>query len=213
MFGRLVEHDPRSRGFPALTARPTSKLWTHSAPVLHQGDLSSCTGNALAQCLNTTFFTKARPKRRYLGQEAAVELYSLATRLDEFHGEYPPRDTGSSGLGVCKAGVQLGYLTSYRHAFGFDDAISALALSPAIAGFGWYEQMMNVDQAGFIRVGGRQLGGHEVAVLGVNMPGRYIVILNSWSGKWGRNGRARISFDDLERLLDERGDVTIPVND
>ena len=210
-LGRRVEHDPRSRQYAARrVTRPRSVLWRHNAPVLDQGDLGSCTGNALAQCLNTTPFAASRPSRRYLDVPIARLLYAKSTVLDEFPGQWPTQDTGSSSLGACKAGVALGYLSAYHHAFGFNEAIAALALSPAIAGFNWYEQMFDVDAEGFIRIGGDMVGGHEVAVLGVNVRGRYVTILNSW-GQWGRNGRARIAFDDFARLLDEQGDVTVPI--
>lgn len=211
-FGRIVHHDPRSREYPARRlTQPRSVLWRHSAPVLDQGELSSCTGHALAQCLNTVFFAPARPKRRYLDSRGAVDLYSVATGIDEFGGTYPPVDTGSSSLGVCKAGIQFGYLSAYRHAFGFEEAVAALGVSPAIGGFSWREGMMQTDGAGFIRPIGNLIGGHEITLIGVNLVDRYVTILNSWGPSWGRNGRAKITFADFERLLGEQGDVTVPV--
>ena len=46
--------------------------------------------------------------------------------LDEFPGQWPTQDTGSSGLAVAKAGVTLGYLQGYDHGFGVDHTASAL---------------------------------------------------------------------------------------
>jgi hypothetical protein len=209
-LGRVLEHDERSRGFPAkTTAVQRTVLWSHTAPVLDQGELGSCTGNALAQCLNTTHFKASR--KRYLDEAAAKALYSKATTLDDVPGAYPPQDTGSSGLAVCKAGVQLGYLSGYQHAFGFDHFIGALQLSPVIVGTNWYQGMYDVDSMGFITPGGDIAGGHEYLILGVNITGQYVTMLNSWSKGWGRNGRARIRFNDFQRLLNEDGDVTIPL--
>lgn len=211
-LGRLVEHDPRSRGYPARRAtRPKSVLWAHSAPVLDQGSLSSCTGNALAQCLNTAYFATSRPKRKYLDEQYARLLYAKATLLDEFPGTWPPNDSGSSSIGVCKAGVALQYLTGYTHSFGFDHFLGTIQTQPVIAGINWYSAMDDPDRDGFIRVGGDIAGGHEICVLGANLPGQYVTVLNSWSGTWGRNGRARISFADFTRLLNEEGDITAPI--
>lgn len=211
-LGRLVEHDPRSRAYPARrVVRPKSVLWTHRAPVLDQGDLGSCTGNALAQCLNATKFAASRPRRRYLDEQYARLLYAKATVLDTFPGQWPTQDTGSSGLAVAKAGVQLGYLTSYEHAFGFDHFAAALALQPVIIGTNWYSGMFDPDSDGFVTPTGQLAGGHEYLALGINHRERYVTFLNSWSDSWGREGRFRMTFDDFAALLDEDGDVTVPV--
>jgi hypothetical protein len=210
-LGRLVEHDPRSKDYPArrLTGPPKSVLWPHLAPVLDQGDLGSCTGNALAQCLNTAKFKRSRS--RYLTETQARNLYSLATRLDDIPGQWEPDDTGSSGLAVAKAGVQLGYLTAYRHAFGFDHFLDAIQQQPVIAGTNWYDGMFSPDANSYITPSGDVAGGHEYLVLGANMRWKYVTILNSWGPGWARKGRARIRFDDFQRLLDEDGDVTAPI--
>lgn len=181
-------------------------------PVLDQRNTSSCTGHALAHCLNTTYFAGTRGiRRRYLDSRAAMDLYSAATARDEFPGQYPPNDGGSSSLGVCKAGVDLGYLSGYRHTFTLAQAISAIQVQPGIAGLPWYEGMFDTDNAGFIRPTGRMIGGHEVTVLGVNLPARYVTILSSWGPLWGINGRAKIRWQDFDKLLHEQGDVTFPV--
>jgi hypothetical protein len=208
-LGRLVEHDERSRQYPARRAtQPRTVLWTHSAPVLDQGELGSCTGNALAQCLNTGHFKASRKK--YLDEAAAKVLYSKATALDDVPGQWPTQDTGSSGLAVCKAGVQLGYLTGYQHAFGFDHFLTALQVSPLIVGTTWYEDMFQPVN-GYLNVSGAEAGGHEYLILGANLKGQYVTMLNSWSASWGTKGRARIRFTDFQRLLNEDGDVTVPI--
>jgi hypothetical protein len=211
-LGRHVEHDPRSRQYPARKAtQPRSVLWTHRAPVLDQGDLGSCTGNALAQCLNTTKFVQSRPGRRYLDEQYARLLYAKATVLDTFPGAWPPTDTGSSGLGVAKAGVALGYLTRYEHAFGFDHFAAALTLQPVIVGTNWYSTMFDTDSDGFVSPAGQLAGGHEYLALGINHRERYVTFLNSWSDGWGVKGKFRMTLDDFTALLDEDGDVTVPV--
>ncbi|NED51184.1 hypothetical protein G3I24_09730, partial [Micromonospora aurantiaca] len=63
-------------------------------------------------------------------EDQARALYSAATRLDEFDGEWPPTDTGSSGLGVAKACKRAGLISGYRHAFGLNAALTALAEQP-----------------------------------------------------------------------------------
>jgi hypothetical protein len=211
-LGRLVEHDPRSKLHPARrAARPRTVLWDHHAPVLDQGELGSCTGNALAQLLNTTKFTASRPKRKYLDERSAVDLYSVATGLDDIDGTYPPVDTGSSGLGVAKAGVRLGYLSAYQHAFGFVHFAEAIQLQPLIVGSNWYDAMFEPDVRGFVKPVGEIAGGHEYLALGINYAGQYVTCLNSWSAQWGLRGRFRLTFADFNTLLNQDGDVTVPI--
>lgn len=215
-LGRLVEHDPKSRQYPSRRAvQIRTVLWSHNAPVLDQGDLGSCTGNALAQCLNTAKFAASRPRRRYLDEQVARALYSMATALDNFPGKWPTQDTGSSGLAVCKAGVNQGYLTRYDHAFGIDHATASLQLQPLITGINWYNDMFEPDSKGFLKPTGGVAGGHELTLLGVNLRWEFYTLLNHWYNEdltpWGDNGRAKISRTDYTRLLNEQGDVTMPI--
>lgn len=214
-LGRVVEHDPRSREFPAMVAavRPKTVLWPHTAPVLDQGTLGSCTGNALTQWLNTDY-ARSRDgitERIPLEEATALRLYSEATRLDAYPGQWPPDDTGSSGLAVCKAGVRSAYLRGYRHAFGFDSLLMALQHSPVIVGTEWTAAMFTPDRDGTIRPTGEVVGGHEYLILGCDMERSCFTILNSWGANWGLNGRARISFDWFRGLLAHQGDCTVPV--
>lgn len=212
-LGRHVEHDERSRGFSfmATPKKPATVLWDHVVPVLDQGNLGSCTGNALAQWLNVTSNRAKRPGKPVLDEKGAVQLYSVATQVDGIPGHYPPEDTGSSGLAVCKAGKRLGFLTSYRHAFSFSSFQSAMQSSPVIVGSAWHEGMFTPDANGFLSLTGAVAGGHEYLVLGMDTVNQHVTILNSWSDSWGQHGRAHIRFDDFRALLADQGDVTVPI--
>jgi hypothetical protein len=214
-LGRHVNHDPRSRNFPAPTAAAVKTvLWSHYAPVLDQGDLGSCTGNATAQLINTAKFAVPRlrvNRRHYLTEADALALYERATVIDPYDGSYPPDDTGSDGLSVTKAGTEKGYFSSYTHPFGFDHFLGTIQLQPVIVGTNWYEDMFDADSKGFVHVSGDVAGGHEYLCLGVNMSSKYVTFLNSWSNTWGLKGRFRMSFPDFQRLLSEDGDVTAPI--
>jgi hypothetical protein len=211
-LGRLVDHDERSRNHPARLA-PTQRsvLWGHHAPVLDQGDLGSCTGNATAQLINTDPFAAARPKG-YLVEADAVKIYELGTVLDGIpDNTYPPTDGGSSGIGVAKAGVKLHYFTGYKHAFGFNDFCAALQLQPVIVGTTWYNGMFKPTKAGVVTPGGEVAGGHEYLALGVDYHAQMITFLNSWSDTWGLGGRFLMTFKAFTALLADQGDVTAPV--
>src|ERR1700747_2693484 len=170
-LGRLVEHDPRSWDHPARTAPlPRSVLWGHHAPVLDQGDIGSCTGNAMAQLLNPDPFTNSRAHvtQGFLTETDALKLYHDATVLDGFPGTYPPDDTGSSGRGVGKAAKQEGFIAAYKHAFGFTHFCLALQLQPVIVGTDWYDGMFKPSSKGFVKPTGSVAGGHEYLALGID---------------------------------------------
>lgn len=209
-YGRLVEHDERSRMFAAARAPvQRSVLHGHEAPVLDQGTSNSCTGHALAQCINTDVYAKCR--RAFLGSEQAWDLYALATRLDSFPGSYPPEDKGSSGLAVAKAGFRRGYVGKYAHAFGFDNFCRVLQTLPVLVGTKWFKGMDEPDAAGFVAPSGEDMGGHEYLALGIDYGDRSLTFLNSWGADWGVGGRFKMRFEVFASLLAQRGDVVVPV--
>jgi hypothetical protein len=166
----------------------------------------------MAQALNTEFFNAARKNGTYLNDSEAVSLYSAASFLDDIPGGYLPDDTGSSGLAVAKAAQQRGYITGYHHAFGFDQMVGALMVSPLLIGTNWYNDFFTPNDKGFVTFGsGGPVGGHEYLCLGVDMEEQYLTFLNSWGPGWGLGGRFKISFPDFKRLLSEDGDVVAPV--
>lgn len=204
-LGRLVEHDPRSRAFPArAVADIRDKVWRKHGRTLDQGTLGSCTGNAAAHAMNTNPYREYRTP--LLTQEDAVSIYTDATILDPFPGTYPPEDTGSSGLAVAKVLRNRGYISGYSHAFSVEQALGALMLGPLLFGTWWHGSMFEPDARGYIRPDGNKYGGHEVLIVGYT--GKTVHILNSWGNGFGQNGRAKLTLEDFTALMLDDGDVT-----
>ncbi|WP_377271936.1 hypothetical protein [Peterkaempfera sp. SMS 1(5)a] len=220
-LGRHVEHDPRSRVYALsedlLPGTYTSAVHTVRIPVLDQGSLGSCTGNAaeaLAGCDPLYGAIPASVAARPTGDAAAderqaVALYSAATKLDSVRGQYPPTDTGSTGLAVAKAAQAAGLISGYQHAFSLDSALKALTASPLIVGVNWYEGFDSPDAQGRVSISGSVRGGHEFLLYGLDADGRRVLARNSWGEGWGASGCFSFSFDDFGRLLSEQGDVTL----
>lgn len=223
-LGRRVEHDPRSLAY-AHGVLPKTAIksvdWTRRAAIFDQGSRSSCTGNAAAGLLCTDF-------NRRLGltsvsidghvypvdEDLAVKVYSLATQLDQFEGAYPPDDTGSSGIGAAKALKKLGLATGYTHAFSLDALKSALQSGPVMVGTVWLESMFDVrSNTGYVIVDRKSAvaGGHEYVLSSYDAFALAFRIDNSWSESWGVRGSAWITEADMQWLLSQQGDVTIPV--
>src|SRR5690242_16937314 len=109
-LGRHVEHDPRSLAFahPVLPRTAIKSVsWTRRIPILDQGSLGSCTGNAATGALGTDSAGRTATTSvtisatgaaashglfaagvHTLDEDFAVALYSLATILDSFSGTY-----------------------------------------------------------------------------------------------------------------------------
>jgi hypothetical protein len=210
-LGRHVEHDPRSRSFSAGTAAvKTVRYKRHGAP-FQQGDLGSCTGNAMAGVLMTEPLWVSG---RNLTEADAVKLYKAATTLDNIPGSYPPNDTGSSGLAVMKAAVKAKYIVGYAHAFGLDQLLGSLSLKPGIMGINWYNSFDSPKPDGEcpLTAGAKVRGGHEVQMFGIDVAKKRVWCYQSWGPTWGglKNGTFYFSWKTLERLLSEQGDATFP---
>lgn len=220
-LGRHVGHDPRSRSYAVsedlLPGSYTSAVHQVRIPVLDQGDLGSCTGNAAEAFVGTDPLYDAVPaanSARPTGDPAAdekqaVALYSAATKLDDVRGNYPPSDTGSTGLAVAKAAAKAGLISGYQHAFSLDTALKALAVSPLIVGVNWYSGFDQPDGNGLVKISGSVRGGHEFLLYGIDAAGQKVLARNSWGPSWGVQGCFSFSFDDLGRLLSEDGDATL----
>jgi len=207
-LGRHIWHDERSLLHPAPRA-PGVVSVQHAATglPLNQGDTGSCTANALCGALNS-----APDFMGHVQTEVnAITLYERET-ADEGY-PYPAYDPGGSGLAVCRAAVELGWIRSYTHAFGLQYALQALVLRPVITGVNWYSSFDTPDADGVVSIapGAVVRGGHEVVADGIDAPNQLVWLWQSW-GAWGLNGTGRFawSFATWERLLSEQGDVTVP---
>jgi len=208
-LGRHVEHDERSRAFAFAPPAPrpiVDVAWKRRVNPYDQGQLGSCTANALCGALSTKPY-----RHRFDSQRNIVKLYSRATVIDGFDGVYPPTDTGSSGLAVAKVAYERAWISGYQHAFNFDAVLQALMQYPGITGTVWRADMFHPDSDGRVHPTGGDVGGHEYEVFGVDAANRRIWFWNSWSASWGVGGRFYMTWDDYSGLLAADGDYTILV--
>lgn len=212
-LGRHIKHDPRSLAyrFDGSGLTINSVKHTRYIPVLDQGDLGSCTGNAATGNLGTGDFYVTVKDKVTLDESEAVTLYSAATALDGYQGTYPPDDTGSDGLSVAKAAQKDGLISGYQHITSLNDALAALQLGPIITGVNWYSTFDSPNNSGVVSIGKRAYvrGGHEFVIDEVVADKKLVGATNSWGDSWGIKGRFYFSFADFERLLSEQGDATV----
>jgi hypothetical protein len=210
-LGRRPNFDPRSLRF--RVGQPARAVMSvehqRRSPILDQGALGSCTGNAAAGALGTDPLYNTLPAGHPpLDEDFAVRVYSAATKIDPWPGDYPPDDTGSDGLSAAKACKALGLIPGYLHATSLDGMQAALQDTPVIVGVSWYEAFDEPDGDGHVHVGGDVRGGHEFEVVGMDVDLRLFHAINSWGTGWGRGGHFWFGWDDMDRLLHEDGDCT-----
>jgi hypothetical protein len=218
-LGRHVRHDSRSLLFQVEAEKlSTLKSIRHKRyiPILDQGDLGSCTGNAGTGVLGTGVFWNLPAVKALLSmtdaaanERVAVGVYAKATLLDPFSGSYPPTDTGSDGLSVAKVLQKMGLISGYQHATSLEAVLTALSKQPVMIGTEWRGDMFNPDADGRIRITGSVEGGHEYELDELDVGNRCVWLDNSWTTGWGVEGRAYITWDDLGTLLSNDGDCTV----
>ena len=211
-LAHMVENDVQEMGKPLKSCQ-----WERVLAVLDQGQLGSCTGNAGTGALGTQPFYDAAgrtvlpaPGDAAAAEEFAVQLYADATVVDGYPGTYPPDDTGSSGLAICKVLKSRGTIKGYgwaRSAYGF---LRLLQNGPVLQGMPWYKAFFTPDPEGFIDSDPNWLssgvaGGHEVEAVGVELDttdafSSVITYVNSWGSGWGDAGRFRMRLRTYEQL-------------
>lgn len=205
-FDRKVEFDERSRQFPIreLVAAKSPRSYTWRCEAWNdQGREGACVGFAWSHEL------AARPKVRPTSAAEAMSIYRRAQQIDQWSGE---DYDGTSVIAGAKVVRERGGLDTYRWAFDLNDLILAVGYKgPAVLGTNWYEGMFEPARDGYLKVTGERVGGHAILCNSVSIKSRSFVLHNSWGKDWGNNGTARITFDDMARLLREQGEACIPV--
>lgn len=221
LLGRHVLLDSRSKAYAVqpTTTPVTSARHDAYMPVLDQGQIGSCTGNASTSCAyHEPFYVPEAPHWRYTPDEAGAQSwYHDNTANDDFPGTWSPDDTGSDGLTSSKMAVAAGVANGYQAALDLDSSLQTLMDRPGITGIPWYNSMFTVGSDGLVTVDAKSglAGGHELVVDEIvaadapgNGTGKLLVGGNqSWGATWGARGRWYLTGADWWALRQQQGDV------
>jgi hypothetical protein len=190
-------------------------------PILDQGSEGACTGFGLATVANYLLL-----RRRVVPDAAPVSprmLYEMARRYDEWPGEDYSGSSARGAMkgwqkhGVCsesdwqyKPAPRLKGLTrartsdalrrplgaylrvNHRDLVAMHSALAEVGILYATAGV--HEGWSAVDAEGNIPWPRPLTGGHAFAIVAYDSKGFWIQ--NSWGEGWGKQGFARVSYDD-----------------
>lgn len=227
---RIPQFDERSRAFRAVDVITQKSFRSYTWPCntfLDQGSEGACVGFSISHEL------AAIPVAYPATEETALQIYRRARQLDPWPGEDYDGTSVLAGIKACQEGILatdgLPVFREYRWAFGLEDLVRVLGRKgPCVLGINWYTGMFNTDESGYIHVTGGIAGGHAILARGVKVAyvakgnrsdwnnvdkeKSYVVLHNSWGPDWGKNGTAKISFLDLDRLLNEQGEAVLPIS-
>lgn len=216
-MGRRPAEDPRDAAYPLSAALPRRapgvryRYWWDRGWWGDQGWRPWCVAYAWLHWLEDGPSTVA-PRAPGVGPAAdPSRVYYDAQRIDEWPGEAYDGTSVRAGAKVLQG---LGFIREYRWGWTLEDLLGAvLQLGPVVVGTWWYAGMFNPDAEGRIRISGPAVGGHAYLINGVSVARGLFRLKNSWGRRWGNQGRAWISFADMERLIHEQGEVCIALQE
>jgi hypothetical protein len=204
--GRLYKPDRRDKKFkiPKVKTDMKSRLWKSNWWTGDQGNTPSCAGFAAAHWL------AAKPINQWLNPYG---LYFYANATDEWA---PRKHKGTSVRAVMKVLNKMGFVKEYLWTSDLQVLINAvLEVSPVVVGTSWGDGMMRPDKNGFLDCSRLGSMGHAYLIVGVDTRPKqqFFTIRNSWGTNWGVNGKAKIRFDDMQKLIRPRnhGEVCLAI--
>lgn len=218
-FGRNINHDPQSLRYKVgRTAAPKSVEHEIVIPILDQANIGKCVAETGAEFLgwSETWKTISDDLKKALSTVASAEqwtsaLYHELTVRDGFAGTWQPDDTGSDGLTLGKTLTAWGLISGYQHVTTVGEAEATIQEQPFAIGTVFMEGMETPTREGIVKATGRALGGHEYLCFKRDAERDLWWFRNHWTLDWGLKGCFAYDTATLQWLMDQQGDITVPI--
>ncbi len=229
--------DQRDKLYAAIAAPPTTlpskvDLRERCSPVENQGQLGSCTGNALVG--NLEFLEKKaghhltnlsrlfiyyneRAMECTIGEDAGAMIrdgVKSLVKLDvctEKLWPYRIARFTKKPSSACYKQARDHQITSYHRVIGLQQMKQCLAEGyPFVFGFSVYEsfespQVAKAGQLNLPKPSEKQVGGHAVLAVGYDEQTERMLVRNSWGADWGIEGYFTMPYDYIsnDNLADD----------
>jgi C1A family cysteine protease len=197
-------------------------LRQHCSPVEDQGNLGSCTGNAIVGALEYLegidggaklnlsrlfVYWQERKIEGTVGYDAGAQIRDGVKVCAKFgvcsEAYWPYRivDYRKEPGKRAYADARLRRITEYQRVIGFDNLQAALANKlPVVFGFSVYAsfESSKVASTGVVPMptkGEKLLGGHAALCVGYDNATQRVTVRNSWGKHWGLNGYCTMPYD------------------
>lgn len=215
-FSRVYLEDPRDNLFPISAIIPpnipkvNAKDWWDGGWQGNQLNTHQCVAFSWAHWIEDGPLVHHNlPTPRNVPMLAPNKFYEECQKRDGLPGTNYNGTTVRAGAKVLK---ELGLISEYRWTRNVNEMIDCLTfLGPLVVGSQWYGNMTNLRRDNICRLGGSPFGGHAYVVNAFNRDKKLFRIKNSWGNRWGMNGSAFISFEDMQTLLSDRGEACMAV--
>ena len=188
-----------------IKSAQTEKYWDDNQWWGNQGNTPQCVGYAWAHWIDDGPII-------HPGSHPLVSpqlIYTEAQKIDEWPGE---NYNGTSVRAAAKYLKSINRISSYLWAFDVNTLVNTvLNIGPVVVGTDWWYNMFFPNNKGIIKATGFIVGGHAYVINGVDIKTKYFRIKNSWGQGWGQSGHAYISFADMQKLMNKRGEVCLAI--
>jgi C1A family cysteine protease len=204
---------------------PSADLRSICPAVENQGNLNSCTGNALAGILEILemkdkipfqelsrlfiYYNERLIEHSVQADDGAAIRDGIKTLVkqgvcSEKKWPYAQNKWNAKPPKACYAEASKHQVTSYQRIQSLDEMRACLADGyPFVFGFSVYEGFESpaVAKTGILdlpKQGERQVGGHAVVGVGYDDSARRILVRNSWGADWGQAGYFTMPYEYVE---------------
>lgn len=197
--GALLEREGAAGGTPVGKYHHAEAWWGD------QGDTPMCTAYALLHAMADGPVT-----HRQAPLANPAELYAAIQQQDRQAGRY--FSEGATSLAMAMEAKARGWIGEFRWGYTLAPVVAALVeVGPVLIGIDWPDGMDSPDpKHSVIRWRGRNRGGHEIEVNGIDLDDGMVRVKQSWGRTWSRHrGHAYLPMEDLERALANGGEALL----